>query len=245
MRFERMRPGQIRDAVAAGMPFVLPIGVQEYHGAHLPVGMDLLAVTEALDRLGDAVVVLPPFAWGAASYAVAAPEGTGTVHVGAEAILPFAQALFTGLLRTGLRNIHGLIHHQTENFAQGMPTDLAFRLAARNAVFAHLEETRGRGWWGAPDSADYYAGHAAGDNPFNWIAVHPLMPPGCSYPFDHAGQGETGLMLALAPDTVDMGAAATGGHWWAADAGAATAAKGEAGVALILAHLRSVLGLAG
>ena len=243
MRFERMRPGQIRDAVAAGMPFVLPIGVQEYHGEHLPVGMDLLAVTEAVDRLGDAVVVLPPFAWGAASYAVAAPEGTGTVHVGAEAILPFAQALFTGLLRAGIRNIHGVIHHQTENFAQGMPTDLAFRLAARNAVFAHLEEVRGRGWWGAPASADYYAGHAMGDNPFNWIAIHPLMPPGCAYPFDHAGQGETGLMLALAPDTVEMGAASAGGHWWAADAGQATTAKGEAGVALIVANLRAVLGL--
>ena len=39
------------------------------------------------------------------------------------------------LLRGGFRNIHGVIHHQTENFAQGMPTDLAFRLAARNAIF--------------------------------------------------------------------------------------------------------------
>ena len=48
MLFERMRPGQIREAVAAGLPFVLPIGVQEYHGEHLPVGMDLLAVTEVL-----------------------------------------------------------------------------------------------------------------------------------------------------------------------------------------------------
>jgi len=242
MRFERMRPGQIRQAVAAGMPFVLPIGVQEYHGEHLPVGMDLLAVTEALERLGDRVVILPPFAWGAASHAVAGPQA-GTVHVAAEAILPFAMALFAGLLRLGLRNIHGVIHHQTENFAQGMPTDLTFRLAARNAVFAHLEAERGQGWWGRPEAADYYAGHAAGDNPFNWIAIHPLMPPGCAYPFDHAGRGETGLMLALAPETVAIEAAGEGGLWWAADAGQATTAAGEAGVALILAHLRAVLGL--
>jgi creatinine amidohydrolase len=124
-----------------------------------------------------------------------------------------------------------------------MPTDLAFRLAARNAVFAHLERERGQGWWGAPESADYYAGHAAGDNPFNWIAIHPLMPPGCRYPFDHAGKGETGLMLALAPETVDIAAAGQGGHWWTADAGQATAAAGEAGVALILQHMRKVLGL--
>lgn len=243
MRFERMRPAEIRAAVAAGLPFVLPIGVQEYHGEHLPVGMDLLAVTEVVERLGDSVVVLPPFAWGAASHAVAPPEGTGTVHVPSEAILPFAQGLFAGLLAAGIRNIRGLIHHQTENFAQGMPTDLTFRLAARNAVFAHLEATRGRGWWGAPESADYYDGHAQGDNPFNWISIHPLMPAGMAYPFDHAGRGETGLMLALCPDTVDMAALTRDAPWYVADAHQATAATGAAGVTLILAHLRQVLGL--
>lgn len=243
MRFERMRPAEIRAAVAVGTPFVMALGVQEYHGEHLPVGMDLLAVTEVLERLGDAVVLLPPFAWGAASYAVAGPEGTGTVHVPAEAILPFAQALFAGLLAAGIRNIHGVIHHQTENFVQGMPTDLAFRLAARNAVFAHLEQTKGRGWWGAPESADYYAGHAAGDNPFNWIRIHPLMPPGLPYPFDHAGRGETGLMLALCPETVDMAALAGDAPWYVADAHEATVETGDEGVDMILGHLRNVLGL--
>jgi creatinine amidohydrolase len=242
MRFERLRPAQVMQAVADGLPFVLPIGVMEHHGPHLPVGMDYLAVTEVLERLGDRVVILPGFAWGAASHAVAGPEGTGTVHVPAEALLPFAQALFAGLLRAGIRNIHGLIHHQTENFAQGMPTDLAFRLAARNAVFAHLEATRGEGWWGRPESADYYAGHATGDNPFNWISIHPLMPAGLDYPFDHAGRGETGLMLALAPGTVDLSTLADP-PWWAADAGLATTEQGERGVALILAHLERVLGL--
>lgn len=243
MRYERMRPGQIRDAIARNVPFVLPIGVQEYHGEHLPLGMDLLAVTCALDRLqGQAeIVILPPFAYGAASYAVAGPEG-GTVHVDAGAILPFAQALFAGLLRVGLRNIHGVIHHQTENFAQGMPTDLAFRLAARQAVFAHLEATRGEGWWGGAGMAGYYDGPA--DNPFNWISIHPLLPPGADYVFDHAGQGETALMLALAPDTVDVGQLGANDSWYTRTAPLATAAQGEAGVAIILAHLRDMLGLA-
>lgn len=243
MQFERMRPAQIRAAVASGMPFVLPVGVQEYHGEHLPVGMDLLAVTEAVARLGDEVVVLPPFAFGAASHAVAGPETMGVVHVPAEVILPFAQAMFAGLLRAGIRNIHGFIHHQTENFWQGMPTDLAFRLAARNAVFAHLEATRGQGWWGAPESASYYDDFAGGENPFNWISIHPLLPPGADYPFDHAGKGETGLMRALAPETVDMAALNDAAPWYVADAHEATAESGEQGVALILAHLREVMSL--
>lgn len=240
MRYERMRPAQIRDAIARNIPFVLPIGVQEYHGEHLPLGMDLLAVTCALDLIEPEIVILPAFAYGAASYAVAGPDG-GTVHVDAGAILPFAQAVFTGLLRVGLRNIHGVVHHQTENFAQGMPTDLAFRLAAKQAVFAYTEATRGEGWWGGAGMAGYYDGPA--DNPFNWISIHPLLPPGADYVFDHAGRGETALMLALAPATVDLEQMSANDSWYTATAPLGTVAEGERGVAIILAHLRQVLGL--
>ena len=248
MRFEHMRPHQIRAAIAAGTPAVLAIGVQEYHGEHLPVGVDLLAVTRCLERLEaeapERVILLPPFAYGAASFAVAGPEG-GTLHVDAAAFLPFATALFTGLLNIGLRNIHGVIHHQTENFLQGMPTDLTFRLAARQATFAHLQATRGPGWWGKGDMASYYEGHARGDNPFNWISIHPLMPAEVAQhvPFDHAGEGETALMLALAPDLVDLSQMAQNDTWYTKSAPLATKAQGEAGVGMILAHLRRLLGL--
>jgi creatinine amidohydrolase len=242
MQFDRMRPGQIAEAAAAGLPVVLPIGVMEYHGEHLPAGVDLLIVTETLKRLGDRIVTLPPFAYGAASLAVAGP-GAGTLHVDPAAFLPLAEALFAGLLATGFRNIHGVIHHQTENFAQGMPTDLTFRLAARNAIFRHLEATRGAGWWGKGEMSDYYARHAAGEDPFNWIRIHPLFPQGADFPFDHAGVGETALMLALAPETVDLGRATEGGHWYTATAGQATADLGERGVAIALTHMRDVLGL--
>ena len=242
MQYDRMRPHQIAQAIATGTPVVLPIGVMEYHGGHLPAGVDLLAVTETLARLGDGVVVLPPFAYGAASHAVAGP-GSGTLHLDATALLPMAEALFAALLATGFRNIHGVIHHQTENFAQGMPTDLTFRLAARNAIFRHLEAARGPGWWGDRGMQDYYAEHAAGQDPFNWIRIHPLFPKGADFPFDHAGVGETALMLALAPETVDMARAGEGDHWYTATAPQATAAMGERGVAIALAHLRGVLGL--
>jgi creatinine amidohydrolase/Fe(II)-dependent formamide hydrolase-like protein len=242
MQFDRMRPDQIAQAVAAGMPVVLPIGVMEYHGPHLPAGVDLLIVTETLRRLGDRIITLPPFAYGAASHAVAGP-GTGTLHLDPATFLPLAEALFSALLATGFRNLHGVIHHQTEAFAQGMPTDLSFRLAARNAIFRHLEGTRGPGWWGERGMQDYYARHAVGADPFSWIRIHPLFPQGADFPFDHAGVGETALMLALAPDTVDMDRVGEGGHWYVEGAEAATPALGERGVGIALAHLRQVLGL--
>ncbi len=245
MRYELMLPHQIRQAIADRVPVVLPLGVLEYHGEHLAVGLDTLVVVKCLERIEAErpLVILPPFHYGAASYAVAGPEGTGSVQVGAEALLPFAQQMFTSLLRIGFRNIHVVIHHQTENFAAGMPTDLAFKLAARQAIFGYLEKERGEGWWGNPAMANYYAEHAAGDDPFNWIKAHPLMTPEITkaYPFDHAGVGETSLLRALAPEGVDMSRVAEGGHWYVKGAEKASAELGQKVVEMVLGRLREVL----
>ena len=245
MRYELMLPQQIRDAIEAGWPVVLPLGVLEYHGEHLAVGMDTLAVVrmlELLEREMD-LIMLPPFHYGAASYAVEPPEGSGTLHVNAETLFPFAQQLFRGLLRIGFRNIHFFIHHQTENFAVGMPTDLAFKFAARQAIFAFLEEERGEGWWGKEAMADYYAAQSSGADPFNWIKGHPLMTPETlkEYPFDHAGEGETSLMMALCPEGVDMRRLSPKA-WYTRSAENASPELGTKGRELVLAHMRQALG---
>jgi len=244
MRYELMLPHQIRRAIGENWPVVLPLGVLEYHGEHMAVGMDTIAVIEALNDIEREIdiVILPPFYYGAASYAVEPPEGNGSLHVDAATLAPLAQSMFTGLLRIGFRNIHFFIHHQSENFGAGMPTDLAFKFAARQATFAFLERERGEGWWGREGMADYYAQHEAGDDPFNWIKGHPLMTPEiiAQYPFDHAGIGETSLMLAIRPDAVDMGRL-DDAKWYAASAREATAELGAKGRRLIAEHLRQVL----
>lgn len=62
MRYEMMLPHQIRTAIAENWPVVLPLGVLEYHGEHLAVGMDTLAVVRTLDILEGEMnlVILPP-----------------------------------------------------------------------------------------------------------------------------------------------------------------------------------------
>ena len=246
MRYEKMLPHQIRAAIAANTPVILPLGVLEYHGEHMAVGMDTLAVTCALDILEKEadIVILPPFYYGAASYAVEPPEGTGSVQVDSTVLHPFARELFNGLLRVGFRNIHAFIHHQTENFATGMPTDLAFKFGARQAIFAFLEKTRGEGWWGKASMADYYAKQSGGDDPFNWIKIHPLMTAETigQYPFDHAGEGETSLMMAMCPEAVDMHRISDE-RWYTQSARNASEPTGARGRDLILAHMRRVLGL--
>lgn len=245
MRYELMLPYQIRRAIAEHWPVVLPLGVLEYHGEHMAVGMDTLAVTRTLELVEPEmdIIILPVFYYGAASYAVAPPEGTGSVQVGGNVLAPFGEALFYSLLRVGFRNIHGIIHHQTENFSAGMPTDLAFKSAGRQATFRFLEEKSGEGWWGDEKMAAYYAEHEAGRNPFNWIRIHSLMSSEtmADYPFDHAGEGETSLMMALCPEAVDMEKFTDNTGWYTATAKDASAALGEKGRDLIVARLRELL----
>ena len=246
MRYEMMLPHQIRTAIAGNWPVVLPLGVLEYHGEHMAVGMDTLAVTKSLDIIEKEadIVILPPFCYGASSYAVEPPENNGSVHIDSSALHPLAREIFTGLLRVGFRNIHVFIHHQTENFAVGMPTDLAFKLGARQAIFAFLEKTRGEGFWGDAAMANYYARQSGGDDPFNWIKLHPLMTGEtiAQYPFDHAGIGETSLMLSLCPEAVDMERLSKD-RWYTATARDASKSLGDSGRDLVLAHLRRVLDL--
>ena len=245
MRYELMRPSQIREAIEKRWPVVLPLGVLEYHSEHLPVGMDTLAVVRCLELLEKEmnVVILPPFYYGSASFAVEKPEGRGSIHVDSQALLPFARQLFMGLLRVGFRNIHTFIHHQSEDYASGMPTDLAFRLASKQVIMEFLDKTRGEGWWGDNSMANYYTDFDSQDaNPFAWIQNHPLMDAKVleKYPFDHAGEGETSLMMALCPDQVDMNSYDTS-KWYVASAAKASKETGDMGVALILDHLRRVL----
>ena len=245
MRLEMMLPHQLRTAIDGNWPVVLPVGVLEYHGEHLALGLDTLVVIRTLERLEAEIdmVLLPPFHYGAASYAVAPPERNGSLQVDAEALYPLARAMFAGLLRIGFTNIHFVVHHQSENFTAGMPTDLAFKLGARQAIFDHLETVRGEGWWGEEAMADYYAEHAGGTDPFNWIKGHPLMSAEiiARFPFDHAGVGETSLLMALCPEGVDMDRLPDG-KWYTRSAADASPELGERGLGLILDHLRRALG---
>lgn len=245
MRYEMMLPHQIRTAIEQRWPVVLPLGVLEYHGEHLGVGLDTLVVIRCLEKLEAEVplVILPPFYYGAGGYVVEPPEGNGTVHVDSSELLPFARGLFRSLLRIGFRNVHAVIHHQSENFVAGMPTDLAFKMAGRQATFEFLEKQRGEGWWGDNKMADYYSAHSAGDNPFNWIQVHPLMDADiiAQYDFDHAGIGETSLLMALDPAAVDMAKLKTE-KWYLKSAANASAKHGQKAVAMIVKRLRGLFG---
>ncbi|MBQ6472711.1 MAG: creatininase family protein [Victivallales bacterium] len=229
MQYLKMLPYQVRTAIDANVPVVLPMGVIEYHAEHLPLGVDCFTCINAIERVEKRhpeIVVLPPFYYGAASLAVAAPERNGTVHVDALKLIPVAEEIFHGLLRVGFRNIHGFIAHQTEEFHQGMPTDLAFRMAARHVIFNWLEKESGEGWWGTEQFSNYYSGN---NNPFNWIQIHTCREhredPN-AIPGDHAGKVETSETMAIYPELVELDRI-DGSLWYAREGKEATAEYGN------------------
>lgn len=207
MDYLHMRPCQIREAIKNNTPVVLPLGVVEYHGEHLPLGVDAFVAIEAIRRVEEKhpeIIVLPPFYYGAASYAVAPPENNGTIQVESKDMMPVAEDIFRSLLRVGFRNIHAFIAHQTEQFDQGMPTDLAFRMAARNVEMEYLNKTVGDGWWGTEQFADYYSG---ANDPFSWILIHPVRfrtETKEKWPGDHAGKTETSEAMVICPECVNL-----------------------------------------
>lgn len=206
MFYKEMAPSQIRDAITVNDPVVLSIGNLEYHSEHLPVGTDG-EITEGciarLEQKHPEMIILPAFYYGTSSYAVAGPEnGKGTISISSMYVCHFAEDLFSNLLEVGFRNIHGFVYHQTENFSQGMPLDLAFRFAGRRAIFAFQERTCGRGWWGSDKMKNYYDGN----NIFDWIQIHSIVDADIASEFgsDHAAKVETSAMMELYPDQVHM-----------------------------------------
>lgn len=246
MKYLFMKPDQVREAIKNNIPVVLPLGVIEYHAEHLPLGVDFFVAEKVIsmveEQYPDRMVVLPPFYYGTATYAVAAPEGNGTINVSPEKLIPVAEDIFRGLLEVGFRNVHCFIAHQTEGFinGQGMPTDLAFRFAARKVIFEFLDQKLGRGWWGNESNAAYYTD---GANPFNYIQIHPVRSRTSTqkaFKGDHTGVLETSEMMVIHPETVDL-SKIDDKLWFARTAHEATHEFGEAALKATSEDVRQIL----
>ena len=114
--------------------------------------------------------------------------------------------------------------------------------AAAALASEFLEQERGEGWWGSNEMADYYADHERGADPFAWIRGYPLMDAEIisQYSFDHAGIGETSLMMELAPETVDLDHLDTS-KWYLESAKKANREYGAKGAEMVLDRMRRIL----
>lgn len=239
MKLQEMLPHQLETAKKEGWPLFLPAGTIEYHGEHLPLGVDTIAVLKALEEAEKRIpcVVAPTVWYGPSSYAVAGPE-KGTIDVDVDRFEGHVQDVVNGLLHTGFRKILVVIHHQFE-MGQLMPEALAFRKAGMKLAFQWQEREKGRGWWGAPEMETYYEKMGSREDPFNWVRVVPLMSPAIqkAMGYDHAGKLETSLMQYAVPALVEMRRLENDGLWFTREARAASPEHGKKTIELVVDYL--------
>jgi len=82
--------------------------------------------------------------------------------------------------------------------------DREYHVKPGHLIYFHASENME--WRGDYSMQDYYTQHDAGQDPFNWIKVHPFMDEQAQkqFPVDHAGKLETALMMVFCPEGVDM-----------------------------------------
>lgn len=244
MKLNYALESDLKKAIEENWPLVIPAGTVEYHGKHLGFGTDTLVVENVLEKLEKEkdLLIAPTFSYGPSSYAVAGPE-KGTIDVDTDDLEQHIKDVLWGFLVAGFRNIYVVIHHQYEDGVEN-PEALAFKKAAKVLTFQYLEKEKGKGWWGKEENADFYETMDESKNPWNWIQVLPLMSPRVqdATGFDHAGEFETSLMLATAPEAVDMDRLDKPGQpWYVREADRASKEKGQRMVELILEDLRDVI----
>jgi creatinine amidohydrolase len=194
VNLEEMRPAEIHDAVQRGIPLLLPVGVLEYHGWHLPVGVDLLVTRSIARRVSELieVVVAPALPYGPGVSCVGTPE-MGSVEVGYPAYLPYAEKVLLGLVRMGFRDIFALCHHQGTEGEQG----LSMRLAAQH-LWASIPADQHPAWWGSLPPEQ----HPRTPNIRVISTIGRTLAP--EYRMgDHAGYLETSLIRGICEDWYD------------------------------------------
>jgi creatinine amidohydrolase len=162
-------------AFKAGMPVVIPIGaLAKEHGHHLPLKTDYLLARGLAERLAARLAVLVAPVVGFGYYP-AFVRYPGSQHLRHETFIALIRDLLDGLIDQGARHLFLL--------NTGVSTEAPLRLAQRDIL-----ESRG-------------VAVAAADLRLLATATRErLFPSGGG----HADAAETSLLLALAPEVVDL-----------------------------------------
>lgn len=198
-----MRSNQIQDAVKRNIPIIIPAGVVEYHGPHLPVGTDILiaeAVCRKIEKSHECIVA-PSFPYGSTmNWAGGAKDGE--IDFDPDTLYIYSKEVFKGFIDMGFRRIYVLQHHQG---SEGLQT-LCLKKAAGEVIREIV-----KGWkpgWGRKPEETWPIPEI-----FNMIMVaHPdsyftyLNKKQDFINFQHAGKCETEFILAAKSNTVCMDA---------------------------------------
>jgi creatinine amidohydrolase len=177
-------PG-VRDAAAAGLPVILPVGSTEQHGPHLPLRTDCeipqaIAARAARQR---PLIIAPTVGFGAKSRPLSGGGEAfpGTLSLRATTLIAVLEDVLAGLVRAGFQRICV----QNWHYENG-----PYLWEAADLVSAAHEDVR----------------FLILDDPVPGLTEAELRamlgPDFGGWPVEHAALAETSLMLAIAPELV-------------------------------------------
>jgi creatinine amidohydrolase len=217
---------KVKALAQGGALALLPVGSTEAHGPHLPLGVDVLIAEEVCrrvsERLGVDVVQFPAITYSLTDFA--APFA-GTISLAADTAQALLEGVLAGIAAAGFSRI-GVVNHHLE------PAHFKVVHAVAKAVNARS----GAGHGSHPVTPGGVAGSASHDDPGGGaragVGEGPSTPAGLRgapsarvvvvdhrraptgpllgeefmHGGSHAGNYETSLMLAAAPQLVDEAA---------------------------------------
>ena len=195
-----MRPGQIQGAAKRGVPLIFASGVVEYHGPHLPVGVDYLIPASILEeverRAPDACVLGPGMPFGTTGSWAGGPAD-GEVDLPGDALFSYVKPILHAYLGMGFGRLLICQHHQG---LEGVES-LCLRRAAAELALEEGQKLGGGPRWGrAPrDQAPEVFGKIRVLAPTSFLTGEEAR-----IPWGHGSYGETEYIHAVYPHTVDM-----------------------------------------
>lgn len=198
MTWEEIEQAALKEAIV-----LLPIGVVEAHGPHLPLGTDIYAATnQALeikkywDETGRTLIVAPPFYWGGTQAMTRQFPGTFTAsfeHI-VMAMKDILQSLDRfGFRKTVLLNAHG---------------DSLHRKAMLQVIAECNQELQMKTYWPVYEDDIKYEGFSGDED---YLALIPSFKLDQAFEIEqlpkdefdiHAGAFETAMMQEIMPEAV-------------------------------------------
>ncbi len=193
-----MTSDMLRSAVIENVPAVIPCGVIEYHGPHLPLGTDGIVPAGILDQVQKQCkcVALPLIPYGT-TLTWAGDTHEGNMNFDSHVAYLYAKEIFKQLIQIGFRRIYVIQYHQG-NGAQHNGL-----LMAASEVINELTS----GWepgWGRKEPFEWPMPNVFGLIQIMGLTAHEVYTGEDGMNIGHASRGETQLVMGIDESLVQM-----------------------------------------
>ena len=176
---EKMTVRDMEQALTKTKTVIIPTGVVEQHGYHLPLSTDILNAVKPLEIAGDRLnaVVAP-----SVNYCFSGGELLGTVNVSPNTFGLYISEIVSEFVRMGFENIIVFLGHAGTDNRNALTNSLQMLLRRNKDLAEKITLSLVEAWNLSP----------------TWLSGFALEP---EHDF-HAGMMETGLMMYWAPELV-------------------------------------------